>query len=572
MARPHWRHRAEAAHRIRPHARGTAEPAGSRRAVPARVRRVLGVVRACRTADVVTGDGGRCHGSCRRGCGDQWRCAARQGIGPGVRGRAGRARCRRRRGYCSESACSKRTPARCRGQPSCSHRAAELGLGHRAAPGARRIGPGQLPAGIGAGGGRCRRRTRRRRGSDGPRAGRCSPATPGRPRLPSPGSGRRRGHPDCGPSNILESVPALRNDPRYLVIAVLAAGWIGEPERVMSYFDRRLEAARARGAIGVLPLAPRPDRRRRRFAGPARAELCLCRRGGRNGHRARVRHRCRVGSHDLGDRVGGQGAKRRGGPVDGGSETTGRHRRGGRCRGARFIWPEAFCALSPAANSRWSSYVLEDRLTVDEGRLPRGDYPLSRSHRTSSRRTWRWGGGRMRWPWLLDMPGLHRQSDDPGHPRAAAPHRRNGGRRRRTPADALFHQAHDQHAMGSDPLAAARTRLLHGARLRLAGRRVAARVQLRIASDAFRTMGFDAWTARTEDELAATGAHRPPWLDAGDSLTSQETRVALLVARGQTNRDIATALFPQPENGGAPRHQRSCANAGSAPGPSSPCA
>jgi len=65
-------------------------------------------------------------------------------------------------------------------------------------------------------------------------------------------------------------------------------------------------------------------------------------------------------------------------------------------------------------------------------------------------------------------------------------------------------------------------------------------------------MGFDAWITRTDGELAATGASARRGT-VGDSLTSQETRVALLVARGQTNRDIATALFSA-RNRGAPHH------------------
>jgi DNA-binding NarL/FixJ family response regulator len=108
-----------------------------------------------------------------------------------------------------------------------------------------------------------------------------------------------------------------------------------------------------------------------------------------------------------------------------------------------------------------------------------------------------------------------------------------------------FQRAHEQHAQGFDPLAAARTRLLHGSRLRRAGRRTAARDQLRIAAQAFQDMGLNGWTARTENELAATGTRRTA--APGDALTSQETRVALLVARGQTNRDIAAALFLSPK-------------------------
>ena len=113
-------------------------------------------------------------------------------------------------------------------------------------------------------------------------------------------------------------------------------------------------------------------------------------------------------------------------------------------------------------------------------------------------------------------------------------------------ADESFRLAHESHAQGTDPVAAARTRLLHGSRLRRAGQRTAAREQLRAAAEAFRGMGFDAWTARAEGELAATGASARRRSEVGDALTSQETRVALLVARGQTNRDIAATLFVSP--------------------------
>ena len=83
--------------------------------------------------------------------------------------------------------------------------------------------------------------------------------------------------------------------------------------------------------------------------------------------------------------------------------------------------------------------------------------------------------------------------------------------------------------------------------LRRAGERLAAREQLRTAADAFRTMGLDLWVNRAESELAATGstARRGPQRDA--ALTSQETRVAMHVARGLTNREIAAALFLSPK-------------------------
>jgi DNA-binding CsgD family transcriptional regulator len=104
------------------------------------------------------------------------------------------------------------------------------------------------------------------------------------------------------------------------------------------------------------------------------------------------------------------------------------------------------------------------------------------------------------------------------------------------------------HAQAPDAFEAARTRLLYGARLRRDGRRVAAREQLRAALDAFAAMDLTAWAQRAADELAATGATaRPRRPLAFEPLTSQETRVALLVARGLSNREIAAALFLSPK-------------------------
>jgi DNA-binding NarL/FixJ family response regulator len=110
-------------------------------------------------------------------------------------------------------------------------------------------------------------------------------------------------------------------------------------------------------------------------------------------------------------------------------------------------------------------------------------------------------------------------------------------------ADAAFELAYELH---TDPFGSARTRLLHGSRLRRAGRRVAAREQLRVAAAGFDALGMDGWTARATAELAATGQRPRRGPRDGDQLTSQETRVALLVARGLSNRDVAAALFVSP--------------------------
>jgi DNA-binding CsgD family transcriptional regulator len=95
---------------------------------------------------------------------------------------------------------------------------------------------------------------------------------------------------------------------------------------------------------------------------------------------------------------------------------------------------------------------------------------------------------------------------------------------------------------------AGRTRLLYGMRLRRAGQRVAARTQLRGAAADFAAVDHLAWSERATVELVATGervrSRREPVTQA---LSSQETRVALLVAEGKTNREVATALFLSPK-------------------------
>jgi DNA-binding NarL/FixJ family response regulator len=115
-------------------------------------------------------------------------------------------------------------------------------------------------------------------------------------------------------------------------------------------------------------------------------------------------------------------------------------------------------------------------------------------------------------------------------------------------AVAAFEQALLAHAESADPFEGARTRLLHGSRLRREGQRVAARDQLRIAQDAFRQMGLSHWAELAGAELAATGATaRPRGEGTDEPLTAQETRVALLVAEGLSNKEVAATLFLSPK-------------------------
>ena len=115
-------------------------------------------------------------------------------------------------------------------------------------------------------------------------------------------------------------------------------------------------------------------------------------------------------------------------------------------------------------------------------------------------------------------------------------------------AHAAFERALRAHADAGDLFETARTRLLYGARVRRAGHRVAAREHLRAAHQAFVDLDLTHWARRAADELAATGAtsrRRGPEVD--EPLTSQETRVALLVAEGMSNREVAAAMFLSPK-------------------------
>jgi DNA-binding NarL/FixJ family response regulator len=111
-----------------------------------------------------------------------------------------------------------------------------------------------------------------------------------------------------------------------------------------------------------------------------------------------------------------------------------------------------------------------------------------------------------------------------------------------------FAEALTLHARAHEPFEAARTRLLCGSRLRRAGRRIDARGHLAAARDAFASWDLAHWVGVAESELRATGAtprRRGPL--ATEPLTSQESRVATLVAQGLSNREVAAALFLSPK-------------------------
>jgi len=93
----------------------------------------------------------------------------------------------------------------------------------------------------------------------------------------------------------------------------------------------------------------------------------------------------------------------------------------------------------------------------------------------------------------------------------------------------------------------ARSRLLYGEWLRRANRRTDAREHLRLAHDAFVSMGAEAFAERARRELLATGTKVRRRVDeARDELTPQEEHIARLARDGRTNPEIAAELYLSP--------------------------
>ena len=102
-----------------------------------------------------------------------------------------------------------------------------------------------------------------------------------------------------------------------------------------------------------------------------------------------------------------------------------------------------------------------------------------------------------------------------------------------------FHDAHAEHARGVDPFHEARTLLAHGRTQRRAKKRGAARATLEDALGRFERLGAPLWAEQTRAELGRIGGRAP----SSGELTESEQRIAGLVAGGQSNREVAAALF-----------------------------
>lgn len=101
-------------------------------------------------------------------------------------------------------------------------------------------------------------------------------------------------------------------------------------------------------------------------------------------------------------------------------------------------------------------------------------------------------------------------------------------------------QALDEHERTDLPFDRARTLLATGVIQRRRGHRARASVSLGCAHEEFQRMGARLWARRAADERRRIPAGRTA---AGPALTPTQERVAQLVARGRTNREIARELF-----------------------------
>ena len=107
-----------------------------------------------------------------------------------------------------------------------------------------------------------------------------------------------------------------------------------------------------------------------------------------------------------------------------------------------------------------------------------------------------------------------------------------------------FRRALSLHDGADDAFARARTELAFGERLRRAGRRRDARVQLRAALETFDELAARPWVERASAELRASGETlRKRQAHEAEELTPQELQIALLVAEGKTNKEVGGALF-----------------------------
>ncbi|MCU1428611.1 MAG: ATP-dependent transcriptional regulator, MalT-like, LuxR family [Actinomycetia bacterium] len=111
-------------------------------------------------------------------------------------------------------------------------------------------------------------------------------------------------------------------------------------------------------------------------------------------------------------------------------------------------------------------------------------------------------------------------------------------------AERFYQEAIDRLGRCQSSAHLARARLVYGEWLRRQRRRIDAREQLREARDMFSAMGAEAFAARAERELLATGERaRKRTADTAAHLTAQEAQISWLAREGRSNPEIGAQLF-----------------------------
>jgi DNA-binding CsgD family transcriptional regulator len=105
-------------------------------------------------------------------------------------------------------------------------------------------------------------------------------------------------------------------------------------------------------------------------------------------------------------------------------------------------------------------------------------------------------------------------------------------------ASSLLGRAVAQHKQVGDPFGTARALLGLGVVRRRARKKRDARDAIQVALDGFEQLGAANWAEKARGELGRIGGRRRE-----EGLTAAERRVAVLVAEGRTNREVAAALF-----------------------------
>lgn len=337
--------------------------------------------------------------------------------------------------------------------------------------------------------------------------------------------------------------PPLRDDPRAMVPGALAAGFLGDVAAVFSLAEHLLALARERGAFGVLVPALALAAAGRSWLGDTAGAFADAGEAADLGEQLGYA----VDVANAVDMLAWQSAAR-GLHADARQALTRAReltdRAGTTSYAAHLALTEAFCALCRGDPAEVIA-VLEPRLAVDGGMgsagEPLGVAPdLVEAYVASGRRgeaadlanryaaVTPEGSAPLTMAVLARTQALVIEDDDE--------------------ALAAFDRALDAHAAATNPFETARTRLMLGSRLRRAGRRAVARDPLALARDAFAAMDLAAWVEKADDELAATGARaRQREITSSEPLTAREVRVALLAARGSSNKEIAAALFLSPK-------------------------